>query len=107
MHRLLTLSTTLILLFAASCATKPPPVMLGLSHITCPASLQEHEAGPGPFDRAILEALPPPVREYVLDWASQWEETLDAANAKADDALEACDDFNRRSAEARAVAVAQ
>lgn len=100
MHPIWKLSTPLILLTATACAHNPPNVSLGLGPIICPASLQTHEPGPGPIDRAILETLPPAAVTYFMDYGVQVESSLDAANAKGDEALEACADYNRRLAQA-------
>lgn len=61
----------------------------------------EHEPGPVALDRAVLETMPAPASTYIQDRESQWETALGGANAKADDALEACTDYNRRLAETR------
>ena len=42
-----------------------------------------------------------PLPSYFMDYGVQVESSLDAANAKGDEALEACADYNRRLAEAR------
>lgn len=44
--------------------------------------------------------MPAPAATYIQDREAQWETSFDAANAKGDEALEACADYNRRLAQA-------
>ena len=56
------------------------------------------EEGQGEIDPEFVARLNDEDQVYILDREAGHEASLDAANSKADDALEACADYNRRVA---------
>lgn len=86
----------LTLLSATACASAGPSVTLGLGPITCPQSLLIQTQGPEAVDPNFVASLSTADQVYVNRREAQWESALDEANAKGDDALSACAEYNRR-----------
>lgn len=84
----------LILLCATACASKPPEITLGLGPITCPPSLTVLEGGEEAIDPEFIARLSEEDQRYILQREAGWENSLDRANSKAVDGLQACADYN-------------
>lgn len=95
MPRILKAAMPLILLFAAGCATRPPPVSLQLGPIICPQSQLNEDAAPPALDQAFVAGLSDEAQAYILDREAWWEGVLATAQDYEADALETCADYNR------------
>ena len=89
-----------IALCASACATARPNISIGLTQITCPASLAIEAEDQGEIDPGLIASLTPAWQAYLLSREGRWENFRAAGEHAKADALEACADFNRRSAQA-------
>ena len=92
-----------IALCASACAGQRPTISLGLTQITCPASLRVEADDQGEIDPALLALLPPTWQAYLIVREAGWENIRASGEHAKADGLEACADFNRRAAEAHEV----
>lgn len=101
MRKIWKLALLPIALCASACVSARPNISLGLTQITCPASLSVEAEDQGEFDGVVLALLPPWAQSYVLTREGRWENIRAAGEHAKADGLEACADFNRRAGEAR------